>query len=331
MPSKSQTIVNKQILGQARKLFEEAQNILIVSHTGADGDALCSTLGLGLALMAKGKQVQMVLSDGAPEGFEHLEGIDQIQRKSSSQADLVVAVDCGDKDRLGNSIRNQHGVDINIDHHMTNTNFGKLNMVDDEMVASSAQIAKYIPDFGLEFSSGIVDVLLTGMLTDTLGLRTSNMNGDALRIAADLLDRGANIQKLYELALMRRSFETMKYWGTGLIKLERENGLIWSTLTPEDRKQAEYKKTDDGDLINSLASTEGAKITLLFIELDDKKQVKVSWRSRGDYDVATLAASFGGGGHIAASGAILKGGLEKVQQDVLAASHAVIAASKKND
>jgi len=143
------------------------------------------------------------------------------------------------------------------------------------------------------------------------------------------LDRGANIQKLYELALMRRSFETMKYWGTGLIKLERQNGLIWSTLTPEDRKQAEYKKTDDGDLINSLASTEGAKITVLFIEQDDKKQVKVYWRSRGDYDVATLAASFGGGGHKAASGASLVGGLKAVTERVLAASHAVIAESKE--
>jgi len=321
--------VNKKTFSDARKLIEDANSILIVSHLGPDGDALCSTLGLGLALLAKDKKVEMVLSDGAPEGFDHLEGIDLIQRSASGPADLVIAVDCGDEERLGNSIRKQHGVDINIDHHMTNTQYGKINIVDAEMVASSAQIAAYLAEFALDFSPGIVDVLLTGMLTDTLGLRTSNMNGAALRIAADLLDRGANIQTLYELALMRRSFEAMKYWGTGLIKLERENGLIWSTLTPEDRKQAEYKKTDDGDLINSLASTEGAKITVLFIEQDDKKQIKVSWRSRGDYDVATLAASFGGGGHKAASGASLVGGLKAVQERVLAASHAVIAESQE--
>ncbi len=320
-------MVNKEKLAEARKMIEGAESILIASHVGPDGDALCSTLGLGLALKNAGKSVQMVLSDGAPEGYDHLEGIEDIQRKSSGKADLVIAVDCGDQERLGSSISKQDGVDINIDHHMTNTNYGKLNIVDAESVASCAQIAEYMLDFGLNFSDGIDAVLLTGMLTDTLGFRTSNMNAQALRIAADLLERGANIQLLYERALMKRSFEAMRYWGSGLLKLERENGLIWSTLTPEDRKVAGYKKSDDADLINSLASTEGAKITVLFIEQDDKKQVKVSWRSRGDYDVATLAASFGGGGHRAASGATMKGSLEEVQKQILKASQAVLNGS----
>ncbi len=323
--------MNKEKLAEARKAIEEAESILIASHVGPDGDALCSTLGLGLALMAKGKEVQMVMSDGAPEGFEHLEGVDKIQRKSKGLVDLVIAVDCGDEERLGNSIKKQHGVDINIDHHMTNTNYGTLNLVDAESVASCAQIAEYMLDLDLEFSPGIVDILLTGMITDTLGFRTSNMNGDALRIGADLLDRGANIQVLYELALMRRSFEAMRYWGSGLQKLEREKGLIWSSLTPEDRKKADYKKTDDADLINSLASTEGAKITVLFIQQNDKKQVKVSWRSRGDYDVATLAASFGGGGHRAASGATVDGSLEEVKKRILKASHAVLNGAPKGN
>ena len=320
--------LNKQLIEEARLLFERAESVLIASHVGPDGDAVCSVLGLGLALEAKGKDVQMVLSDGVPEGFEHLEGVEKIKRSGKGKSDLVVGVDCGDQERLGTSLAAQDGVDINIDHHVTNTNYGKLNLVDDDSVAACAMLAEHLEALGLAFSPAVVDALLTGMLTDTLGFRTSNMTPHALRIAADLLERGANIQVLYERALMRRSFEAMRYWGSGLVKLEREGKLLWSTLTREDRKASGYVKSDDAELINSLAATEGAGITVLFIEQDDKKHVKVSWRSRGGYDVATLAASFGGGGHRAASGASVDGTLEEVQKRILDASRAVLNGSK---
>jgi phosphoesterase RecJ-like protein len=321
--------LDNALLAEARKRIEGATKILIVSHVGPDGDAISSTLGLGLALKNAGKEVMMVLSDGVPPGFEHLKGIEEISRSAKSQADLAISVDCGDLERLGDSVAKQDGVDINIDHHMTNTEFASLNIVDAEMVASSAQMAEYLPELGLEITEDIASVLLTGILTDTLGFRTSNMNSNALRLAAGLLDKGAQIQSLYEKALLRRSFEAMQYWGTALVKLERADGMIWTTMTPEDRKIASYKRTDDGDLINSLASTEGAKITIVFIEQEDRKSVKVSWRSRGGYDVATLAASFGGGGHRAASGASIDGSLEEVQTRVLDASRLVISEQDK--
>jgi len=319
--------LSKEVLQQARKRIDESESILVATHVGPDGDAVGSTLGLGLALQAKGKKVQMVLNDGLPKDFDHLEGAEQIVEKASAEdVDLVIAVDCGDQERLGAAIARDSKVHINIDHHMTNTHFGEINLVDIETVAAAALLAENLEDLGLSFSPAVVDALLTGTLTDTLGLRTSNMTPNALRVAADLLERGANIQMLYEKALLRRSFEAMRYWGQGLVKLQIEDGLLWSTLTLEDRKAAGYKNGGDAELINSLASTEGASITLLVIE-ENEKQSKVSWRSRGDFDVATLAASFGGGGHRAASGATVKGTLEEVLARVLAASRELLNAS----
>jgi phosphoesterase RecJ-like protein len=319
--------LSKEVLQQARQRIDEAESVLVATHVGPDGDAVGSTLGLGLALQAKGKKVQMVLNDGLPNGFDHLEGADQIVEKASAEdVDLVIAVDCGDQERLGSAIARDAKVHINIDHHMTNTQFGEINLVDIETVAASALLAEYFEELGLSFSPAVVDALLTGTLTDTLGLRTSNMTPNALRVAADLLERGADIQMLYEKALLRRSFEAMRYWGQGLVKLQIEDGLLWSTLTLEDRKAAGYNNGGDAELINSLASTEGASITVLVIE-ENEKQSKVSWRSRGDYDVATLAASFGGGGHRAASGATVKGSLEEVQGRVLAASRELLKAA----
>lgn len=317
--------LDKALIQKARNRMEEAESILIASHVGPDGDAVCSTLALGLALQNEGKSVQMVLSDGLSPGFEHLAGTEQIVTKASAPVDLAIAVDCGDMERLGSSISGQPKVHINIDHHMTNTLFGEINLVDSESVAVCAMLAEHLEALGLAFTPAVVDALYTGLLTDTLGLRTSNMTPKALRIAADLAERGAKIQLLYEKALLRRSFEAMRYWGAGLSKLQREDGILWSTLTLEDRKLAGYPDSDDAELINSLASTEGAAVTVLIIEQSDR-QSKVSWRSRGDYDVATLAASFGGGGHRAASGATVEGSLEEVQARVLAATRELLQA-----
>jgi phosphoesterase RecJ-like protein len=315
--------IDETLIRAAANRIAEANSILVASHVGPDGDAVCSTLGLGLALEAAGKEVQMVLSDGVSAGFDHLEGIEKIQRKAKGPVDLVIAVDCADRERLGGAVAKQRAVDINIDHHMTNTLYGELNLVDAAAVAACAQVAEYLQPLGLAFSPPIVDALFTGLLTDTLGLRTSNMTAEALRLAADLVERGARIQPLYERALLRRSLAAMRYWGAGLSKLQMEDGLLWTALTLEDRKAADYRQSDDAELINSLASTEGAKITLLFIEHDDK-QTKVSWRSRGDFDVATLAASFGGGGHRAASGASVQGGLAEVQAKVIKATRELL-------
>jgi phosphoesterase RecJ-like protein len=315
--------VDKASLKATQARLEAAQRILITSHVRPDGDAVCSVLGLGVALQAGGKVVDMVLSDGVPSDFRHLAGVEQISRKASGPADLVIAVDAAAQDRLGDVMRGIPAVDINIDHHVTNTRFGAINLIDPAAVATCALLVELLPLLGLSFSPAITDALLTGILTDTLGFRTSNMNPKALRIAADLVEKGADLPMLYELALMRRSYEALRYWGQGLSKLQRDGELVWTSLSLEDRKVANYPGNDDAELINNIAIVEGGAITILFVEQQDK-QVKISWRSRGDHDVSQLAAQFGGGGHVAAAGANIGGTPADVQARVLESAQAYL-------
>ena len=154
--------LDKVDIQEARKLFEEASSILIASHIGPDGDAVCSTLALGLALQDKGKKVQMVLSDGPARGFDHLVGIDQIKAKAEGDFDLVIGVDCGDKERLGASVNGQETIHINIDHHVTNTMYGEINLVDTSSVAACAVLAEHFEALGLAFTPAIVDSLIFG-------------------------------------------------------------------------------------------------------------------------------------------------------------------------
>ena len=308
---------------QIRARLDNGERILITSHVRPDGDAVCSVLALGLALKELGKQVQMVLADGVPSDYHHLQYVDQIASRAIPPVDLVVTLDAAADDRSGDALRGFDGIDINIDHHITNTRFAALNFVDPAAVATCAILAELFPELGLQFTPAILDALLTGILTDTLGFRTSNMNPKALRIAADMVEKGADLPALYERALLRRSFTALRYWGAGLSKLQREGDLVWTSLSLADRKAADYPSNDDAELINNIAIVEGASVVLLFIEQHDN-QVKISWRSQGAVDVSQIAAQFGGGGHVAAAGAVLAGSLDEVEQRVLQATRATL-------
>jgi phosphoesterase RecJ-like protein len=313
--------VDKKLIEQIRSRMDGAERVLVTSHVRPDGDAICSVLALGLALKARGKQVQMVLADGVPSDYHHLQNFKEIANKSVAPVDLVITVDAAAGDRCGSALNGFDTIDINIDHHITNTRFGALNYIDPTSVATCAILAELFPDFGLAFTLSILDALLTGILTDTLGFRTSNMTPKAMRISADLVEKGADLPRLYERALLRRSFQALRYWGAGLTKLNREGDLVWTSLSLADRKTASYPGNDDAELVNNIAIVEGAAVVVLFIEQHDN-QVKISWRSQGDVDVSQIAAQFGGGGHVPAAGAVLFGTLEEVQERVLKATRA---------
>jgi phosphoesterase RecJ-like protein len=310
--------MSSEISQTIHEAFTNAKRVLIVSHIRPDGDAIGATIGLGLSLQAAGKTVQMVLADGLPRSFRFLKGSDLVQRRIKSEVDLSVVLDCSDLLRTGGVLANQQP-DINIDHHITNLNFARLNLVMPEAVATSAILAEFLPEWGLEISTEVASALLTGVVSDTLGFRTSNVTAQALHLAGDLVERGAYLPELYNQALVRRSYEAALYWGQGLLRLNRKDRLIWTSLTLEDRLKAGYTGNDDADLINVLSTIDDTDISMIFVEQKDGR-VKVSWRAQPGVDVSQIAIQFGGGGHAAASGTEIQGGLEDVQEKVLQAT-----------
>ena len=306
--------------------LSRANWIAIFSHVRPDGDAVGSLLGLGLALRAAGKQVTMVLEDGVPHIFRHLKGSDTVRRSLKQAVDLVITVDCSDIQRAG-AVLGEQIPDINIDHHVSNLEFARHNLVIGDSVATCAILAEYLPVWGYTIDLPVAEALLTGNVTDTIGFRTNNVTAQALRLAANLIDVGANLPDLYMRALVNKSYEAARYWGAGLEKLQREDGLVWTTLSLQDRQQAQYPGNDDADLVNLLSSVEST-IAVIFVE-QKSGQVKVSWRARPGYDVSQIALQFGGGGHTAASGADIAGSLEEVQQQVLEATRAMLASAKR--
>ncbi|MCJ7694580.1 MAG: DHH family phosphoesterase, partial [Anaerolineaceae bacterium] len=215
--------MNPEALDRAiRDKIAVASRIVIISHVQPDGDAVGSLLGLGAALIKTGKTVQLVLEDGVPEKYSSLKYADQVSRSVSDEYDLSIVVDASDPDRIGSVLINHSKPDIVIDHHKTNLRFAHLNLVEEDEVATAAVLANHMPAWGLTIDIDVAAGLLTGIIADTIGFRTSNMTSEALRISADLIDKGADLVALYRQALVSRPFEAMRYWGAGLNRLQRD-------------------------------------------------------------------------------------------------------------
>jgi len=323
--------MNSEIHEQIRQLFQSANNFLLVSHIRPDGDAVGSVLGLGLALQEAGKTVQMILADGTPSSFRHLPGAAQIKRKVHDGFEVAIVLDASDIQRIG-GVLGERVPDLNVDHHITNLNFARINLVEPDVEATCSILAESLPAWGLQISEPVAKALLTGVVSDTIGFRTSNVRSHTLRLAADLMDKGADLSELYNRALIRRSYEAARFWGQGLERLERQDRLVWTTLTLSDRQKSSYPGNDDADLVNLLSSIDDSDICIIFVE-QKNNHVKVSWRAQNGYDVSQLALAFGGGGHPAASGADIPGTLEEIQEKVLAATRQYIQQeqAKKND
>lgn len=303
--------------GVIKERLDRASNVVIASHVRPDGDAIGSLLGLGLALRDAGKSVQMVLADGVSSSFRHLAGSNLILKEPSGEHDTFVTVDCADFKRVGKVFENFGPPDINVDHHKTNERFGKINLIEPEEVATAAILTKELPVWGYTITKPIAAALLTGIVTDTLGFRTSNTNPSALRLCAQLMETGVDMTELYMKALVSKSFPAARYWGAGLSKLEQQDGIVWATLTLEDRKKSGYTGNDDADLINMISAIEGHKVGMIFVEQNDQ-HVKISWRAlEPGVDVSGVAKHFNGGGHAAAAGADIPGALSEVQPLVL--------------
>jgi bifunctional oligoribonuclease and PAP phosphatase NrnA len=169
----------------------------------------------------------------------------------------------------------------------------------------------------------VSSALLTGLITDTIGFRTSNVTPQTLRMAANLMESGADLPSLHRMALVNRSFEAARFWGAGLAKLEREGRMLWTTLSLADREAAGYSGRDDADLVNILSAINGSDIAMIFVEQADGR-VKVSWRSQPGFDISQIALRFGGGGHPNASGAEVRGSMQEVQEAVLDATRPLL-------
>lgn len=298
-----------------------ANHVLAVTHIGPDGDALGSLTAVGQAMKQLGKQVTLVCDDGSLSRFKYLPMSDQIQteRETDVVYDLLFAVDCGDESRMGNvfaSLPDPKPFVINVDHHITNTLFGDINLVDPQATSTTEILYSLLTDLGVSLTTDLAWSLLTGLVTDTLGFRTAGVTARTMRIASELIEAGADLSLVTQQGLTIQPYATLQMWRTGLNKMRMEGGLVWASISKQDLSAINYTSSSSAGLVNMLADVEEAAIGAVLMEMRDGS-IRVGFRCRAPYSVSELALNLGGGGHPLAAGCTLDGPLEQAESLVV--------------
>lgn len=306
--------------GAACSAIDQAQSVLLVTHVSPDGDAVGSMLGLARALHEHGKKVTAVVDEGVPERLRFLAGADIVQSRTPAQRwDVMVALDASDEMRLGAAGMAGMacaGLVINLDHHPTNTAFGSVHLVDPQAAAAAEIVYEWLVRLGWELSTAVAVALLTGLVTDTLGFRTSNVTPRTLAIAQRLMEAGAPLHELMVRTLVSKPYSAIELWKQVFGTIQFSGGIISGVVSQEALKSAGLRDVTDGGLIGLLASVEEAHIAAVFKELADGR-VELSLRCKPAFDVSRVALELGGGGHAQAAGATLDGPLAEAQARVL--------------
>jgi len=309
-----------------RSAIEPAQSILCVSHVSPDGDAIGSLLGMGWILRHLGKKPTLALADKPASDFNYIPGFDRIVGASgvADAYDLIICLDASSPDRMGAVYRPAVHSQIPllvIDHHITNTNFGSLNWVEPGC-AAVCQMLVYLADgLGAPLAGNLSVALLTGLITDTLGFRTSNTDAHVLQAAMRLTDGGAHIHEIVARTLQSRTYAGLRLWGSILNHAQLDKRVIWATISLAQRKQASAQDGDGEGLAGFLVSAKEADIGATFTERVNGGQtvVECSFRAKRGFDVSQVALALGGGGHPPAAGCTLTGPLDQVAAQVVAA------------
>lgn len=316
-----------------KQAINEAQAILVLTHVDPDGDAIGSLTTVGNALARMGKQVTMACDDNVPGRFRFLPLTDKVQKGTSPDAvfDLAIALDCGDESRMGRTFADlkQKPFLINIDHHVTNTKFGQINLVDGEATSTAEMLYELLVAIGVDITADIALSLLTGVVTDTLGFRIVGVTPRTMEITSALMAAGADLSLVTMLALNLKPFSTIRLWQLGLNQLKLDGGLAWSSLTYKAQQEINFNSPSSAGLVNILANIEEAVMSAVLLEQQDGT-VRVGFRCRPPYSVSEVALNLGGGGHPLAAGCTLDGPLAKAEALVVGMCKEAIAQQPLN-
>ena len=313
---------------QIKQAILEAQHILVVTHVGPDGDAFGSLTGMGQALGQWNKDVTLVCDDPVPSRFRYLPLAERVKTAPNVNVayDLMIAVDCGDAKRMGQSYANLSEplpFLINIDHHITNTYFGDINLIDPDATSAAEMLYALFSEWKVTITADIALSLLTGLVTDTLGFRTAGVSARTLRIGSALMDAGADLSLVTTQGLKIKPMSTLRLWQAGLTKMKLDDGLIWASLSREELRAIGHNSSSSSGLVNLMSDVDQAAMSAVLMEMSDGT-VQVGFRCHPPFSVAELAMNLGGGGHPLAAGCNLPGPLADAESLVVKMSKEAI-------
>jgi len=312
------------------RVLREYNKFAVLSHVRPDGDALGSTLALALALKGLGKEVRAWNEEGMLEKYNFLAQAELLTQPPSEPEDfdVVVALDTAVQNRLGSttSAVRHAKLWINIDHHPSNPRYGDLVYIDPIAPATGQILFEFLRHQNFPITPEIAENLYAAISTDTGSFQYPNTTVRTFEIAAELVRCGVDVgrisQLLYENFPRRRIDLLRELLGT--MRFACDGKLAWFSLNQAAALALGVIPEDNEGLIDHLRATRGVIVAIFFEELPDGK-VRVSMRSKNEaVDVCAICNQFGGGGHVLAAGARVRGTLAEVEKRIVEQACAAI-------
>ncbi len=297
--------------------LKNADDILILCHRNPDGDTLGSGFALLRALKLMGKRAKLACGDKIPEKFSYLcAGIEN----EDFEEKFIVSVDVAERKLLGEGYNELYGerVDLSFDHHGTARLFAKKTYCESESASACEILFNVIKAIGAEIDEGIANCLYTGMSTDTGCFRYSNVTPRTHRIAAELIEKGADHTKINikmfetksmnNIMLEKLCLQSLEFYGEGKVAV--------ITVTRDMLEDCKCDKSDLDAIKPITRQIEGVEIGLT-VKQEDNGKTGVSVRTSEGYDASLICAHFGGGGHARAAGCEMKCSLEEAKEKII--------------
>lgn len=302
------------------ELLKENDDFAIVSHTSPDGDSMGSMLGLHNFLKETGKHSDVFVDGDLPKKYSFLQGYNEIIQmdEANSRYNILFVLDCGDPERLGKckDLIYRANLVINIDHHISNNNFGSINILDISASSTGELIYQLLNSFNI--SKYTAECLYTAILTDTGGFKYSNTTSKTFSICGELIDVPINFSDITSRIYDTKSISQVRLMSrvTSSLEMLLDDKVALLYLSKDMLEESNAREEDASEFVNIARDIENVEIGILIKELSEN-EFRVSLRSKSYGDVRRVAEVFGGGGHIRASGCTIKGNLNQVKKKLI--------------
>jgi phosphoesterase RecJ-like protein len=303
--------------------IKKFDKFLISAHINPEGDSIGSQVAMASLIKNLGKTAVILNEGPVPHVLRFMKGTEEILKEIPADFDFKAAIllDCPDLTRIGKVAAHitEDKAIINIDHHVSNENFGSYNWVNAGCSSAGEMVFELFKAFKIKIDYDAAVAIYVAIMTDTGSFKYTNTAPKTHRIAAELIESGVKPYEMYSRIYETSSIQDTNLLGEALqtLKVTEDGKIAWLWVTKEILKKTKASLEGTEGIINFARSIDGAEIAVLFRETGTENRVKVSFRSKGSTDVNKLAASFGGGGHATASGCTVFGTIEEVEKKVL--------------
>lgn len=292
-------------LESAKEKILKAKSIAVAGHINPDGDSIGSILSLGLGLERLGKRVQMLSFDGVPKRYTGLPGAKRILRNTTVTPDLAIGVDCGSRELLGGilPVFERAKLVLEIDHHEFRKPFGHMSLVDYGAAAVGEMIYILLKEMKVKITRNIAQNIMTSIIVETNSFRLPDVRPMTFEICAELIKSGVDFYRLVDTVFWSRTKGASLLLGTALSRCSflMDGAIIWSVIRKSDFEKAGGSDEDVDPVVDEMRSVKGVKAAVLFREKENGT-LRVSLRSKGKVNIASLAERYSGGGHFDSAG-----------------------------